>query len=73
MIDDSDLSSEDEQKIDYGNHIDNVENVESDCDNAGVNVENIERILESFELPELVASFNSNLLSFFLCKTVSRF
>lgn len=33
---------------------------ESRIDNTGVNVENVETILESFGLPELVASFQSN-------------
>lgn len=63
VIDDSDLSSENECEID-DRDCDNSHK-QNKIDNADINDENVESVLESFGLPELVASFKSNSLFFF--------
>lgn len=67
VIDDSDLSSENEYEID-DRDCDNSQK-QNEIDNADINDENVDSgdsVLESFGLQELVPSFKSNLLFFLL-------
>lgn len=65
VVDDSDLSSDEESQIG------NCDEQNKICD-AAANIDSVESVLQSFGLQELIASFNSNLFVSFcllnICK-----